>query len=152
MTFSHSQINAYPAISLHDHRATHLDAAENRLAFTFDGGFTLTPQISPDLQNSCKNSGRAALVFHDAEAEFYIHREHRIFGISFLITRKNYSLKKLAEKLCSGSWELEFIGEYHGYNSVFYTCCIWQKHKPYHIDCQLDIYCENIEYLWNDTI
>lgn len=151
MSYTHNTSNAYPSVGLHDRRATGLVIYGQRPEFTFDGGFTLTPKTALNPQASCVDTGRAALAFTEAETEFHIHREHRLFRRTVLTTRKKITLKQLAEKLNSGRWELEFIHEYYGYNSAFYNCCIWQRHKPYHIECQLDVYCEDIEYLWDDA-
>jgi len=152
MPYTYSQINAYPSVSLHDCRANRLNLNSERLEFTFDIGFTLTPQTELNAQNRCVDTGRAALVFTGAEAEFYLYREHRLFRRTVVTTRKTLSMNQLADKLNSGEWELEFIHEYFGYNSAFYACCIWQKCKPWSIECQLDIYCKQIEYFWNDTL
>lgn len=152
MDWLHRAANAHNEISLHDCRATHLTVCGDRIEFDFDSGFTLVSGTALNPSGRNADTGRSALVFPKAEAEFHLHTEHSLFRRNIFTIRRQIPLSLLAEKLKSGSWELEFIHEYYGYHSALFLCCIWQKHKPYHIDCQLELCCKEIEYYWNETV
>ncbi len=151
MSYTNRQLAAYPSVSLHDCLADRLEVFGDRLEFVFENGFTLTPRTALNPEDACADTGRAALVFTGAEAEFYLYREHRLFGIRLCTTVKQLSMEQLAQKLGSGRWKLEFIGEHYGYRSAVYTCWIHRRRRPWFMDCRLDVCYEQAEYFWNDA-
>ena len=136
-------------IGLHDCRAVRLSVSTDNVEFYFDSGFTLIPHTRFNDSEKPRETEASALLFDQPEIEISLFKEHRLFGRNLFTTRRIVSLPEFAEMLNSRKWELEFIHEYYGYHSALYACCVWQKRKPYHIDCQLDVYCKNIVYLWN---
>jgi len=150
LSYKYSQANAHSTISLHDCRATNAVFNSGCLSLDFEDGFVLTSDNTDNPFNRTAYTDASRLVFSGIEeADVYIFREVRLFRKTICTLRKRISLERLAEMIASKKYQFEFIHETFGYRSAIYNCWLWFDRRPYHIECQLDIMYDRLDYLWN---
>ena len=149
--WKHSDKNENNEISLHDCRTTQVLTKDNDLYFKFDDGFWILKSNgnNPYAKTLRTDASQLKLCNFDV-SNIYVFHEFHLFRRLISIKRVSLNLEALMDNINSGKWELEFLYEYHTYHGVLYQCCIWSKRKPYHMEAQLIIDCESIEYFWNN--
>lgn len=149
--WKNSSQNKQNFISLHDCKATNITIQEDHLFFEFDDGFWISPiaESNPFGYTAKTDKSEIQLIQFNV-SNIYIFKEFRLLRRPVIIKRDSLDLEKLMANINCGKWELEFINEYHARKDVLYQCCIWTKQRPYHMDCQIELDCDAIEYHWND--
>lgn len=143
--------NVNHSISLHDCRATSMSVQEHALLFHFDDGFWVSPTDKRNPFGNIVRTDKSEIQLVRFEvSDIHIFKEVRVFHRMVSTKRVSFSLEKLMANINSGKWELEFVYEYHAHKGVLYQCWIWMKQPPYHMECQIVIDCEEIEYHWNN--
>jgi hypothetical protein len=134
--------NNKDCFSLHDCRAVHVEIKDSCLTLYFPEGIFYS-----EYEDCWPNTGSAAVeyVFDDPEdIRFYLFK-----GKKKKKTVKEYSLKKLADKINSKKWQLEFLYRYDGYQEVVYTVSVWFNKKPWSYAGQIFIRNEGETFSWN---
>lgn len=147
-------------LTLHDCRADQAMINGGVLSFVFPDGIRITPNHPENPTGKVVRTGPARVCFpllngaqhignvwDDWEdVSVYVFRK-LWFGLTI---RQEWSLFKLLYWLNTRKGELEFISRYDGYLDRIYECCLWQKKRPYHRDCQLMISVKQPVFCWND--
>ncbi len=137
-------------ISLHDCRATQMEIDGEDIIFRFEDGFCITPENEANSTGEVLYTGRAQLrIIRPDSFEAHLLHEDTRFGYPPLSVKERITPEQLAEMLNSGDYELEFISEFIGYKSYYYQCWLWFDRKPYHVECQLEARCCELEYSWD---
>lgn len=138
-------------ITLHDCKAERLAFNNGILSFFFSDGFWI-------LENHPKNNLKKTVKTDKAQVDFQITDEE-IDGISIYIFKKSRRNKIIREEweadnfikaVNDGSFKIEFITQYKGFQSVLFKCWVWFNVKPYHMECEIILNTNKIEYMWNN--
>ena len=147
--YQHQEINN-PYISLHDCRAGKMNYEKGTLSFLFADGFWVLPDHpenqSEDLVRT--NSSQVDFRMIDEEIEvvqIYVFKENR----SGKVIREEWELENFIHAVNDGSFEVEFITKYDGYQSFLFQCWVWFDCEPYHYECEIILRAENITYCWD---
>lgn len=137
-------------IILHDCRATKILFFNNTLSFVFNKGFFVS--------ESSKYNGLKKTAYTDeSEVRFNLSGKKAEANITVYIysdvdnksIREEIPFYKFAEDINSGT-ELEFLYSYIGDNSFIFKCWIWFDTEPYHKECELTIFADEVTYFWNN--
>ncbi|MDE5780343.1 MAG: hypothetical protein K2I03_02545 [Lachnospiraceae bacterium] len=137
-------------ISLHDCRATSTSVNNGILSFYFPDGFWLGENHSDNYLKKTVRTDESKVDFHlvykDVEdITIYIFTEEK----KGKTIREECDLKNFISCINDGSYELEFLYQYKGYNSIILNCWIWFNEKPYSKECELVISTSKTAYYWN---
>lgn len=136
--------------SLHDCRAERISFTDRILSFFLSEGFLVSPQHP---QNSTENWVRTDA----AQVNFFILDE-AIDGITVYLFRKTRGGKTVREEwepdkffraVNNGTYQLEFISRYEGFQSLLFQCAVWFDRAPYHMECELILHTDRTEFCWN---
>ena len=65
------------------------------------------------------------------------------------VTREVWEPTDFINAVNNGSYRVEFIYKYTGYQSLLYKCWVWFDKKPWHKECEITISTDCISYCWN---
>ena len=139
-------------ISLHDCRATKILLIDNTLSFVFKDGFFVSENSEYNhlgkLAYTDGSEVRFDLPDKKAEADItvYVYSKSDAGNISI---REEIPFRKFAEDINSGM-ELEFLYSYTGGGSFIFNCWLWFDAEPYHKECELIIFADEVRYFWNN--
>ena len=145
--------NSYPSIILHDCTIEKVRFEEGAIVFTFDNnGFWVAKEHPQNPFGEILRTGTAELRLANIDLDFlfismYIKR--RFLGRTLSTTRKRLSLEDFAAKLNSGVWTFEFVDEYYGYHRAMFCGYVHTNKKPYLLETQIEVYCEERQYSWH---
>ena len=149
MTYSHFE-NGRENLTLHDCIATDAQLCGGVLSFFFDEGFWIA-SFHPE-------NGTGNTVRTDAsEVKYYLSRGISedctvyIFRRFFkAVLRKSLSVEELVSMIRKKKCSIEFSYQYEDGYSRIIKCTLHYPRRPYHEECELAIYVEGEEYLWNE--
>ena len=147
-------------LTLHDCRADQAMIDGGVLSFIFSDGIRIAPNHTQNPTGEVVRTGVARVDFplltgaqdqwnvRDEWEDVTIYVFRKLwFGVTI---RQEWSLFKMLHYLNRRKGELEFISRFDGYMERIYECCLWQKKRPYHRDCQLKITTKPPVYRWNE--
>ena len=149
-TFQHQEVNDR-FISLHDCRAEKIVYDHGILSFVFPNGFWVSPQHPENHSDTAvrTDSSRADyLILDDPLCEIEISIFRKLFGKKIL--RESWEIEKLINAVNSGTFQLEFVTQYKGFESILHKCYIWFDKKPYHWECEIILPTQEAVYHWNN--
>lgn len=137
-------------ILLHDCRAVKASVKNGILSFYFPDGFWIGRDHKSNSLKQTVRTDASKVKFHpaygdDADVTIYLYTKMS----SKKTVRRKCKLKKFIKKINNGSYQLEFLYPYKGYNTIKYDCCLWFDKKPYCLDCELVILTGQATYYWN---
>lgn len=137
-------------ISLHDCRATSASINDGILSFYFSDGFWVGENHANNYLKKTVSTDKSKVDFHLAcknedDVTIYVFTEEK----NGKTIREEYDLKNFISCINNGTYELEFLYPYKGYNSIIFCCYIWFDEKPYSKECELVISTSKIVYYWN---
>ena len=147
--YQHKENNSM-CFSLHDCRAEKMYFSDGILSFVLPEGFWV---LSHCIHNESENVVRT----DSAQVDFSIIDEEKD-GISIFVFKKSRNGNIIREEwgcdnfinvVNDGSFQLEFIDEYKGFQSRLFKCWVWFDKKPYHYECEIILHSEEVTYLWN---
>ena len=148
MAYSHVEYDQ-KQLTLHDCSATKAEFCNGILSFCFDEGFWIAA-FHPE------NSTGKTVRTDAAQVKYYLGRGTAedcsvyVFRRFFKTTiRKSISIEELIQKIESRKCFIEFLYQYADENSRIIKCALHYPKRPYHEDCQLELFVEKEEYLWN---
>lgn len=65
------------------------------------------------------------------------------------VTREVWEPADFINAANNGSYRVEFIYKYTGYQSLLYKCWVWLDKKTWHKECEITISTDSISYCWN---
>ncbi len=138
-------------ISLHDCRAEKMKFEDGKLSFLFSNGIWITNRHP---KNESGNTVRTGLAQVDIsvldgviESVFvYIFRKNRRGNV----IREEWEAESFINAVNDGSFSVEFITTYQSYRSILFKCEARSEQKPYRLECEMIIDCEQVEYCWNE--
>lgn len=137
-------------ISLHDCHATKVMHDNGILTFVFSDGIWVAPSHPSNKNDKMLRTDVAEVKFQlefgdEDNIALYVFEENRKKTY-----REKWELTKLIEYINSEKYNLEFLYQYKGYNSMIIECWLWSDKKPYHRECELKLSIEGVKYCWND--
>ena len=154
--------------SLHDAYAEKLELEGDELRLFFPDGFKLIPGDPLNPYDDPRQTGPSKVVFslrlfpdgkfgYDDVIFLEFFHDHwlrpiRLFRKDgpFFITCSRPKVEKLAEKLNSGAWRLEFVSKFTHYDiGYLYECYIHTKRRVYR--CYLTVDCRKVRFCWNEV-
>lgn len=141
----------HKSVSLHDCRADKMFFRNGILSFEFSNGYWVLPDHPQNHSEKIVRTGRAKIEFQIIDEEIngvtcYIFKVSR----GGKVIREEWEMCNLINAVNNGTFQIEFIDEYEGYQSRLYKCWIWFGVKPYHYECEIILHNENIAYFWNE--
>jgi len=137
-------------VGLHDCSANHAKFRDGMLSFVFPKGIWIMESHEANDTGNVVRSGEAKvryrLLYPDDDVTVYVYKEK---GANKTI-RKEWTLKKLIQKMDDGECELEFLYQYKCGYGIIVLCVIHSKNKPYFRECELRMLVSDVTYLWND--
>ena len=148
MTYSHIE-KGQENLTLHDCIANGAEICDGVLSFFFDEGFWIA-SFHPE-------NGTGNTVRTDASAvKYYLSRgifedcTVFVFRRFFKATlRKELSIETLVSMIREKRCSIEFLYQYADENSRIIKCALHYPRRPYYEECELMIYVDREEYLWN---
>lgn len=140
-------------ISLHDCRAEKMSMKDGTLSFIFPDGLWILDQHPDNVSEDIVKTDLAQVDFQIIDEE--------IDGVEIFLFKKNKSGKVIREEWESanfinavndGTFQVEFLYKYQGYQSVLYKCWVWFDGTPYNYECEITLHTENITYSWNEIV
>lgn len=137
-------------ISLHDCRATKMKWVDGVLTFYFEDGFWICPGHESISLEQAVCTDASEVRFHllnqeESDITIYIFTERK----NGKIMREEWELGKFVDAINNGSFEVEFLYQYKGYQTQIFECCLCLDKKPYHKECELKISTNQVTYCWN---
>ncbi len=137
-------------ISLHDCHATKVVNENGILTFVFQDGIWVTPEHPSNTTDKVLRTDVAEVNFQlefgdEDDVALYVFEEKRKKTY-----RERWELSKFIEYINSEKYNLEFLYQYKGYNSMIIECWLWSDKKPYHRECELKLSIKGVKYCWND--
>ncbi len=149
MTYSHIE-NNQRQLTLHDCTSTDASLCEGVLSFLFDEGFWIASfhpenRIGKTVRT---DASRVNYYLRRGIAEdciVYVFRRH------FKATvRKEISIEELISQIQRRKCAIEFLYQYADENARIIKCALHYPKRPYYEECQIELYVEKEEYLWNE--
>lgn len=139
-------------ISLHDCQATKVISENGVLTFVFQDGIWVAPGHPSNTTDKVLRTDAAEVNFQlefgdEDDIALYVFEEKRKKTY-----REKWELTKLIECINSEKYNLEFLYQYKGYNSMIIECWLWSDKKPYHRECELKLSIKGVKYCWNDLL
>ena len=151
--WNYSVENDYPNIVLHDCRIVKVLIENKDLIFEFDdNGFWLTENNKLNSFRKTLRTDRAQVRFKNIDQDFthiYVFKNICLFKKSIFTIRKEISLEDFCSKINCGIWQFEIVDELYAYRNVVFNGGMFFNKKPYHRECQVQIFFETMTYLWN---
>lgn len=145
--------------SLHDCYVTRMELAGKELRLFIPDGFRLMPEDPLNPFDEPHMTGSSQVVYtllgdpEDAVTlelfhDIYLHPIRLFHGAQLCTTVSRLGLKKLMERINSGTWQLEFVSKYTDSDvGYLYGCCIHTNRKIF--DCYFKIDCRQTRFCWN---
>ena len=77
--------------------------------------------------------------------DIYLFKKNR----SGKVVREEWELNNFINAVNNGTFKLEFVYKYQGYQSVLYKCYVWFDRTPYHYECEMILHTEKMICRWN---
>ena len=148
-TYQHQELNDC-FISLHDCRAEKIVYDHGILSFVFPNGFWITPQHPENHSDTAVRTDLSQVDYiipNDPFCEIEISIFRKAFGKKIL--RESWEIEKLINAVNSGTFQLEFVTQYKGFQSILHKGYIWFDKKPYHRECEIILPTDCAVYRWN---
>lgn len=137
-------------ISLHDCHAEKISFSNGTLSFYFPDGFWI-PSNHPENQiNTTVRTDASRIDYHllnEEIGDIYIYIFNKIRRGN--VIRGVWEPTDFIDAVNDGSYRVEFIHKYTGYQSLLYKCWVWFDRKPWHKECEIIIPTDSITYCWN---
>lgn len=149
MEFAHCD-NSEKHLTLHDCIAERAYFENGKLGFEFPDGFW----ISPDHPES----NLTMLVKTDFSKVEYTLEDGMDYDVTVYVFKRSFgkkmvgrewTLKKLADKINSGKYKLEFLYQYLDGNTRMIEWQLLSDKKPYWQECIMKISTSEVCYFWN---
>lgn len=148
--WKYSDKNDKEGITLHDSFVNKACINKGDLFLDFEDGFWICYNNPLNPHGETCRTGLSRVVFRNCEIEkIYIYREFRILNKTILTRRSMISADALIKNINGKKWKLEFIEEYYANKSGWFNCSIRNNGKPFYLECQLELFFDDMEYYWN---
>ena len=148
-TYQHQELNDC-FISLHDCRAEKIVYDHGILSFVFPNGFWITPQHPENHSDTAVRTDLSQVDYkipNDPFCEIEISVFRKTFGKK--VFRESWEIAKFINAVNSGTFQLEFVTQYKGFQSILHKGYIWFDKKPYHRECEIILPTDCAVYRWN---
>ena len=154
--------------SLHDAIAEKMELEGDELRLFFPDGFVLHPEDPLNPYDDPRQTGPSRVVFsllfpsyrkfgYDDSISLEVFRDHLLRPIRLFrevnplfTTCSRTKITKLAEKINSGAWRLEFVSKFTHYDiGYLYECYIRTKRRWHR--CYLTVDCRRVSFFWNEV-
>jgi hypothetical protein len=145
--------NAYPNIILHDCRIIKAWIDNCDIVFEFDdSGFWICEDNKDNPFGKTLRTDKSEIRFtkYDADAvHIYIFKTFHLFGKSIFTKRIEVGLDKFIAQINCGNWQFECVDELYAWSRVGFNGYVWLRKRPYHYECQLNLFFDEMSYSWN---
>lgn len=137
-------------LSLHDCSAEKVSYEQETLSVYFPDGFWL-------LENHPENPTGEVVKTDAAKVAFSVLDEGTdgVTVYTFGKTKRGRSVRKewpladFMKTVNNGTYRVEFVGQYEGYQSRLYTCYVYFDKRPWCRECQIWIHTDKVTFCWN---
>lgn len=137
-------------ISLHDCCAEKINFDNGILSFIFPDGFWITHQHPLNNSDKIVLTDLSQVDFQIGKGidqiEIYIFQKTK----NGTIIRDQWEPMNFINAVNTEDFKLEFITQYKSYQSFLFKCWVWFDKEPYHSECEISFFSENVSYRWNE--
>lgn len=145
--------NAYPGIILHDCRIVKVWKDNCDIVLEFDNnGFWIVGDNKDNPFGKTLRTDKSEIRFANYEADdvqIYIFKTFHLFGKSILTKRIEVPLDKFITGINGGKWQFECVDELYAWNRACFKGYVWLGKRPYHYECQINLFFNEMVYSWN---
>ncbi len=122
-------------LSLHDCRANRMSWEDGILSFFIPDGIWIVEKGEAIKTNSSRVDFEVMDKNVD-DVDIYLFRKTR----SGKVIREQWKVDNFINAVNEGTFEVEFLYKYLGYQYILYKCCVWFKKAPYCYECEIEMH------------